>query len=385
MMLKKTILKYYQQTLVEFSGRRRVLSALKQNLDYQAPHIVVIGKSADAMLTGALDILVPVFKSALIITKVNQFNPIIKNNSKITLLIAAHPTPDQSSLNAGVALITYLQNLSLNEKVLFLISGGTSSLVEVLIAGQTLDLLQQQTNKMLADGSDIFKINQYRKQVSKIKGGGLWHYLENRPVACLLISDVENNNPQTIGSGLLFDNQQSYLKRINFLWKIIATNSLFLEKMALKAEKAGFKVQISAVFLNMQTASASEICLNTLRKYPNKLHFWGAEITVVLPKNQGKGGRNQHLALTMALNIKADEDIFLWVIATDGEDGLTQKAGAFIDSNLINNENRPSALLALEKADSYTFLKQHQALITTPNTGTNIMDVVMGIKIPNPI
>ena len=384
-MIKNIILECYQQTLIDFSGQKRVLSALKQNSDYQAPHIVVIGKSADSMLTGALDILAPVFKSALIITKVNQFNPIIKSNPKITLLMAAHPTPDQSSLNAGIALIKYLQNLPLNEKVLFLISGGTSSLVEVLIAGQTLDLLQQQTNEMLADGSDIFKINQYRKQVSKIKGGGLWHYLANRPVACLLISDVEDNNPQTIGSGLLFDNSQSYLKRINFLWKIIATNSLFLEKMALKAEKAGFKVQISADFLNMETASASEICLNTLRKYPNKLYFWGAETTVVLPKNQGKGGRNQHLALMMALNIKADEDIFLWMIATDGEDGLTQNAGAFIDSNLINNDNRTSALLALERADSYTFLKKHQALIITPNTGTNIMDVVMGIKIPNPI
>ncbi len=378
--MKNEIKALYLQSLASFSGQKLVFHYLQQHPKIQASYFIAIGKSADAMLKGVLR-LNPDFQSALIISKINHISPEIKTHPKITAIESAHPVPDQSSLDAGDALLCYLQKIPPKSAILFLISGGTSSLVEVLIEGQNLTSLQQQTQQLLANGSTIFTLNQQRKKHSKIKNGGLWHYLTGQKVHCILISDVENNDPTIIGSGLLFDKQRQYLHYTDFNWKIVATNQKFLAQCALNAEKKGFHIHICPSFLNMSTIKASQICLEQLRQNPNKLHFWGAETTVILPKKRGKGGRNQHLALTMALEIKKEESIFLLVASTDGEDGCTTSAGAFISPALIQTSLPVEMQKYLQEANSNAFFKKYKALIETPNTGTNIMDIVIGIKI----
>ncbi len=116
---------------------------------------------------------------------------------------AGHPTPDQRSLAAGARLLEFLEGLPDDRPLLFLISGGASSLVEVLRPGVGPVELEQVNEWLLANGISITDMNQVRRSLSLIKGGGLLRYIGHRPVELLLISDVPKDDPAVIGSGLL--------------------------------------------------------------------------------------------------------------------------------------------------------------------------------------
>ena len=199
-----------------------------------------------------------------------------QQSAKIKSIESDHPIPKKASLEAGQALIDYLQNLPKSEPCLFLISGGTSSLVEVVKSGWSLPELTELTDYLLANAYPINEINAVRKQLSKIKGGGLWDYLGEREVHCLMISDVPNDNPEDIGSGLLFSStQQTALPKLptkwqnkikpsqqkpppkNFNWKIIASLEKAKEASALCAKELGYKVRVIPEFMEGEASSVA--------------------------------------------------------------------------------------------------------------------------------
>jgi hydroxypyruvate reductase len=256
----------------------------------------------------------------LLITKHQHVSAATQALTQVQVLEAAHPIPDESSLQAGAALIKYLQALPTDEPVLFLISGGTSSLVEVLETGWTVDRLQQATYAMLANGAVISEINAMRCTLSLIKGGKLWQYVGERPVTCLLMSDVPGDDPAVIGSGLLFP-----APREDFAWEIVASNRQLLAALA-----ATTAVNVMPEFLEGDAEEVAQRCVAYLRNSLPGLYAWGAETTLQLPLNPGYGGRNQHLALAAALCLQPDDDIFLLAVGTDGTDGVTEDTGALV-------------------------------------------------------
>ena len=378
-------------------GKTVVSRALSSDKDGPY-HVIAIGKAAESMLQG-----VPEDKiiDGLLISKHGHISTAIKQDKRFICIESDHPVPSEASLQAGRALLGYLENMPAHEPCLFLISGGTSSLVEVLEEGWTLAELSQLTQYLLENAYSIDEINAVRRQVSKIKGGRLWSFIGSRPVNCLLISDVPNDDPAIIGSGLLFPSSNNVLPELpanwatklkpikvlpipsDFQWQIVASLKDAKQAAARHAETLGFKVEIIAQFLDGLAIKAAENCVKKLYRNPKILTIWGGETTVQLPKNAGKGGRNQHLALAAAINMAGNQTMYLLAAGTDGSDGNTNATGAVVSGEMVASDLALglNAKEYLSRADSNTYFKIVGGLIETGATGTNVMDLVLGIKL----
>ncbi len=393
---RKDLIAMFRAGLDVVAGETVVRKELATGKYTEYSHFIAIGKAAEAMLSGVPEDQI---SSALLISKHGHISGQLSNNNKVICVESDHPIPQLPSIEAGNTLIKYLENLQEKESVLFLISGGTSALVEVLEEGWDLTQLQELTDYLLENAYSIDEMNAVRRRLSKIKGGGLWRYMGERSVACLMISDVPDDDPGVIGSGLLFPVDENKLPELpkewseklkgltqsnvpdSFNWKIIACLDQAKEAVKTKAQAFDYQVKVIPVFLDGDAEAAAKECIDTLRKHKNTLCIWGGETTVKLPKKYGKGGRNQHLALAAALEMNGMESICLLSAGTDGSDGLTTATGAIVDG-LTVQRGKPKNMKAsdyLKKADSNSFFKVTDSLITTGATGTNVMDLVIGI------
>ena len=407
---RQDLLAIYQAGLDAVAGKAVVSEEIKKISYPKKFHVIAIGKASDAMLQG-----IPKERiiSALLISKHGHVSTKLHSEAHIQCLESDHPIPKESSLKAGQELINYLKELPDNDPCVFLISGGTSALVEVLEDDWSLLELSELTNYLLANAYPIDQINAVRKQLSKIKGGSLWNYMGDRPVSCLMISDVPNDKPTDIGSGLLFSKinnssllsdmvdlskipakwvnklspEKKYVTPADFQWKIIASLSKAKQACASRAKELGYEVKEVPDFLEGEASRVAKNCVLQMQKEPNILFIWGGETTVHLPKNPGKGGRNQHLALAGAIALKNSQDAYLLVAGTDGTDGMTTATGALIDGDTVEvgEQLGLDAKNYLAQADSNTFFTQTKELIITGATGTNVMDLVLGIYSPKKI
>lgn len=372
---RQYLLELYATGLAAVNGEHTVYQALLERRERESCHVIAIGKAAEAMFRGAHRYLRGRLQASLLITKTGHVTDATHQIETVQVIESAHPIPDERSLHAGQALLDFIQTLPEQARVLFLISGGASSLVEVLEEGYVLHDLQQATNVLLANGADIREINAMRCELSRIKGGKLWRFLGNRQVRCLLLSDVPGDDPEVIGSGLLFPSPET-----DFDWQIIASNGLALAAIVSAAQPD--TTHIMPDFLGGDAETAAQSCIEHLRASPPGLYLWGAETTVFLPSNPGRGGRNQHFALAAANCLQTDDTIFLLAAGTDGTDGMTDDAGALVDNGTIQRGNTENldADACLLAADAGTFLEASGDLIHTGPTGTNVMDVVIALK-----
>ena len=387
------LLETYATGLAAVHGEQAVYQAFVVKAQRKPLHIVAIGKAAESMFCGAMryfhNELSDYLRSALIITKHGHFSTAFLAQmavwgSRVQCLETAHPVPDESSLRAGQALIDYLMRLPIQDNILFLLSGGASSLVEVLAEDWSLVKLQAKTQELLANGASISEINAIRRELSCIKGGKLWQYLGQRTVECWLISDMPNDDPHVIGSGLLFPPPAD----ADFAWQIVASNQQMLHAMARAireqaADEMHLPVHVMPELLTHDAVTTAQNCVEYLRTNPAGWYLWGAETTVVLPEKVGRGGRNQHFALAAALALQADTAIYLLAAGTDGTDGATDDAGALVDGDTCQRgkDENLDPIACLQNADSGTFLAASGDLISTGATGTNVMDVVIGLKL----
>jgi hydroxypyruvate reductase len=397
---KENLLAVFHAALSSVEGKAVVSKELEADNDpYPYPdefHVIAIGKAADSMYQGVPDDRV---KSALVISKHGHISTEVEQNEKVICVESDHPVPKENSIKAGEVLLDYLRELPEGEPCLFLISGGASALVEVLNEGWDLSQLQELTDYLLANAYPIDQINSIRRRLSAIKGGGLWRYLNGRPVNCLMISDVPEDNPEVIGSGLLFlvdekelpDLPERWEDKLNkikapmwggdFNWKIIASLEIAKEAAAVKANSLGYSCQVIPEFLEDDASVAAINCVDALKNEAGKLLIWGGETTVNLPSNPGLGGRNQHLALTAAKYMAGPDECYLLAAGTDGTDGLTTATGAIVDNHSTELGLSKNLDVAdyLDRADSHSYFKQTEGLITTGASGTNVMDLVIGI------
>jgi glycerate 2-kinase len=356
---KSDLLTLFNHALKACCGQTLVNKALK-NSGFKGS-LCAIGKAAVAMAKGAYDALGDDLTAGLVISKYREECP-------FPLITSSHPYLSEKSLHAGARLLEFIANRPHNEPMLFLISGGTSSLIEVLKPTVSLKKVQQLNKTWLSSKLNILKINEKRAQYSKIKQGGLYQFLGERPLWQLLISDIPSDETRFIGSGLLYP-LKSRVKT-----QVLATNHDALVAASDKALSLGYDVYCHPSPINCPLDEAIETILGTVDK--NTLCLFGGEVTLSLPKNLAKGGRNQHLALTMAKHLaKQNRGVFLSV-GTDGDDGTTDCAGALVDANTILRGTQSGFDVddALNRADSYHFLEAAGCLIYTGPTSTNVMD-----------
>ena len=382
------------------NGKKVVHQELKEGVYPNEFHVVAIGKAADSMLQGITE---DRLLSALLITKQGHISKQSLQNNKIICIESAHPIPKESSLQAGKALLDFLQNLPDREPCLFLISGGTSALVEVLKDGWNLPLLAELNQYLLNNAYSIDQINAVRREISQIKGGGLWRYIQNRAVYCLMISDVKGDHRADIGSGLLFPKKDNKLPTLPEKWlskipqnkgivikiapsfngKIIASLAFAKKAAANKAEELGYQVQVMPDFLKGNAEKVAIDCVQAIRSKANTLFIWGGETTVQLPENAGSGGRNQHLALAAAIEMQGLKGSVLLAAGTDGSDAMTDATGAIASDKTVSKglQQNLKATEYLAKADSNSYFKKLEGLIVTGATGTNVMDLVLALQV----
>ncbi len=399
---RRLLLHVFERALAAVNGRTRVREALTFMTRAGRWRVVAVGKAASAMTLGAMDILGDDLERALVISKDEHFAPALHDAPRVGCFAAGHPLPDERSLQAGEQLQTFVRKSPRDQTLLFLISGGASSLVEVLPPGMTLEDLRKINHWALASGHDIAAVNAVRRRLSMIKNGALLAELQGRPSVALYISDVPGDDPALIGSGLLSDARDMPLPENLPFWiarlvqplsatppgsagvshHVIATLEDALQAAFLAGEARGLRVERQrGRFRGEATELATRFC-HELALSNGALHLWGGESTVRLPRRPGKGGRNQHLALAAARLMVVHDDLTLLAAGTDGTDGPTGDAGALVDSTTVERGTLGGfdADDCLARADSGRFLEAAGDLLHTGPTGTNVGDVVIGLK-----
>jgi glycerate 2-kinase len=319
------------------------------------------------------------------------------------LVRSSHPVPNVKSVVAAKKIIEFLKFMEATDLVVFLISGGASSLVS-LPDGISLQDKQLVTRLLLRSGANIREINCVRAHLSKIKGGRLVGSLRCKAVS-LVMSDVVGDDLSVIASGMTYCDKSTFcdakkvlikyrLKNLvpKSVWQriILGTNGMIPETpkkpkiqnyiiqnnkncvdlMKTHAQKLGFVTKaIYSIKGNVEDA-ASKIS----KHVPNSQNFclvFGGETTVVV-KGKGRGGRNQELVLNLLKKLKdRGKKITMVSVGTDGMDGNTRVAGAIADSVM------PSEPIDkyLNENDSYHYFKKYGGLVFTGSTHTNLMDI----------
>jgi len=365
--------------------------------------LVAVGKAAQAMAMGAVDALGENIVDGLVISKSGHLNRVELAANRLVGLEGGHPIPDESSLAAGQVMLDYLSQLPTERPLLFLISGGASSLVEVLQDGLGLDDLQRINRWLLGSGLAIDRMNRIRKVLSRIKGGGLLDYLPGPRVRALMISDVARDDPAVIGSGMLVPDE---IEKENLglppkLAQLIAGTKRRVDSdivpelhilaglkdarsaAADEARRLGYQAHVNHALISAEAETAGRrMALEMLDAWPG-VTIWGGEPSVRLPDDPGRGGRNQHLALAVARVIEGREDICFLSVGTDGTDGPGEDAGAMVDGGTLGRARREGfdAADTLKRADSGSLLEAAGDLVHTGPTGTNVMDLMIGLKI----
>ena len=404
---RRDLRRIYEAGLRRVRGFDAVKNYLAGHPLSHAAHLVSIGKAASAMALGALEVCGERIVDGLVITKHGHVEDALARCRRIEYIESDHPVPGNDTLRSGARLLSYLDARSgAGARFLFLLSGGASSLVEVLPRGVDLDDLRALTGRLLASGLDINRVNRARRALSGIKGGRLAARLRRSRTLSLLISDVPGDDPGVIGSGLLtpvretvdateypgavrallagaelvpvpgdaeFETIESHVVACLDDAKaacVLTANSLGYEGVAVREFVAGDVLEVAA-----------GMC-DRLRESSGKVLVWGGEPTVKLPDRPGRGGRNQQLALAVALRIKGRSGIHFLSAGTDGTDGPTDDAGALIDGATVERgETRGlNAEDCLRRADAGAFLEASGDLVTTGPTGTNVMDLMIGFS-----
>ncbi|MFC1748371.1 glycerate kinase [Pseudomonadota bacterium] len=401
----------YQAALQSVEGRHSVVAALR-DYDTSSPvHVVAIGKAACSMYAGAHDVLSEQISRALVITKEGHVDPAL-SRARVRFIESGHPWPTQASLDAGASLLKFIKTVPHDGRLLFLISGGASSLVEVLPQGVSLAQLYEVNDWLLGSGFDIHTMNRVRKAISTVKGGRLASYLAGRETLVLLISDVPGDAPATIGSGLLVADSHCDAKPLSDLlaelpeWMTALINDNDLNAQASGevfdtisvdviasladakhaaaqcAQSLGYDVYEHAAHLGGDAVVVGRKLASELLNGPAGVHVWGGETSVCLPEKPGRGGRNQHLALAAAIELDGCLGAALLVAGTDGTDGPTDDAGALVDGQTVGRAATrgfdPRACLSA--CDSGSLFEASGDLICTGPTGTNVMDLMIGLK-----
>ncbi len=346
---------------------------------------------------------------------------------KIHLHEAAHPVPDENGLRSTEILLTNLDNLTERDCVFVLLTGGGSALLESLPNEIKLDDLQKLSSVLLQCSATIHEINCIRKHISLIKGGQLAKKIYPARCVTLALSDVIGDDLSVIASGptspdpTTFDDALEILEKYDVTDKIpavilnhlkrgsesklpdtpkredqvfknvtnivIGNNRLALNNAKETAESLGFKTIILTSMLEgeareIATDVASIISEVQLTGTPIKKPaciLLGGEPTVKI-QGTGKGGRNQELALAVALS-NINEPYVCVSVGSDGTDGPTDAAGAIVDHTTLSRAESAglNAQEYLKNNDSYNFFAPLGDLIITGPTGTNVMDVIFAL------
>lgn len=352
------------------------------------------------------------------------------NTGPIELNESGHPIPNECGVRGARRMIQLISSAEEHDLVICLISGGGSALMPLPAEGIGLGDIQTVTAGLLRSGARIGEINAVRKHLSAIKGGWLAKRAHRARLLSLILSDVVDDKLDVIASGPTVPDETTFNTAVEILQKysiwsqapksvrhlllkgergqvpetpkpgdeafvkarniIIGNNSMACEAAALALRKEGINVLMLTSRLEGEAREAGRvICsiVTEISKNDRPVPKPGAIVlggeTTVKVKGHGKGGRNQELALAASETLAACNGAVVVSVGTDGIDGITDAAGAIVDSGTLRRAGSKglSTHVHLERNDSYTYFSQIGDLVLTGPTGTNVGDIVIAVAL----
>lgn len=403
------------------SSRRYDLNA------YRRVFIVGGGKAAAPMAAASADILGERLTGGIVITK---YGHTLKDapslaDGALQLLEAGHPVPDAAGVQGAGRIAALLREAGADDLVICLISGGGSALLTLPQPDITLEDLRALTDALLRCGATINEINALRKHLQQLQGGGIAQLAAPATVIALILSDVVGDPLDVIASGptspdtttfadawavletygLVEAIPRSIVERLRAglagqvpetpkpgeaLFErvhnvVIGSNALAAQAAVGRARELGFAALVLSTYVEgearevarVAAALAKDLARNGRPLRPPACLVLGGETTVTL-RGAGRGGRNQELALAAAIALDGWSRVLIATLATDGNDGPTDAAGA-IATGETAAQGRALGLEArayLANNDSYTYFDRLGGLIRTGPTNTNVNDLL---------
>ncbi|MCE5207623.1 MAG: DUF4147 domain-containing protein [Chloroflexi bacterium] len=385
-------------------------------------YIVGAGKAAAGLVNGLNQILGERITGGLVITKHDNYE--CEPAGKVLVKRGNHPVPGDESIESSIALADFTHIITEKDLVICLVTGGGSALMTLPAEGLSLFDLQITTGLLLECGATINEMNTIRKHLDLIKGGGLARLLFPAQIMALILSDVIGNPLEIIASGPTVADESTFLDA----WKIIQryglaekisepvrqylrkgmeggvpetvkAGSQFLQKVdhlivgdnrqacraALqKSRDLGFNSLLLTSSLHGEARNAGIFLSSILREIAETGNpikrpaciIAGGETTGRI-RGRGLGGRNQEMALGAVKELAGLRNVAFMPIATDGEDGPTDAAGAVVTGNTyykgLGLSLDPEIYLA--NNDSWHYFRNLGASIITGPTGTNVNDI----------
>jgi glycerate 2-kinase len=393
-------------------GVLRVCEDLYDLQSYSRVLVVSLGKAGHTMVQALSELTGPSL-DGIVATSVEPSTQV----RGFRYFRGGHPAPNAESIQAASAMLKALEAQTASSLVIFLLSGGGSSIVEKPIDDEiALDDWIATYRALVHSGAPIAEINAIRKHLSAVKGGRLARAAFPAQQVSLLVSDVPDNTPDALASGPtmpdsttvedcyriadtygllrpfpsstreLFerraleetpksDDQAFYRSR----WWPVLSNRTAVEQAEAAAESAGFVVRVDNSCDDWDYERAAEHLLGRLRELKKEFGrvclISGGEVTVKVT-NGGVGGRNQQFALACAMRI-GGENLTVLSAGTDGVDGNSAAAGAVADGTTQGRAQSRGldARTALGKFDAYPFFHALGDVIETGPTGNNVRDL----------
>jgi len=294
----------------------------------------------------------------------------------IEVVEASHPVPDERGVTATRRILDLVSNLSGDDTVVCLLSGGGSALLCAPASGIPLDEKKTKTIELLASGAPIYEINQARREMSAVKGGKLAEACSPAHVTTLIISDVPGNDPSVVASGPTITNAAAARESDV---RILATSDDAIQAAALRA----LELDVTPYMLGDLAGDARELAHEHARLAidiaagngpiePPCVILSGGETTVRVT-GSGRGGRNGEYALALAIALDGHERISAIACDTDGIDGAGDNAGCYVFPNSLQRAPLDARDMQANN-DSYTFFDSLGDLVVTGPTRTNVND-----------
>lgn len=383
-----------------------VQHALK-NISFRGGNIylVAVGKAAWQMADAAVKYLELPIREGIVLTKYDHVKGEITN---VRCYEAGHPVPDENSYLGTEKVLEMTNDLSAEDTVLFLLSGGGSALFEKPLVAP--EKIQAATQKLLSCGADIVQINTIRKRLSGVKGGRFAQWCAPAQVEAIILSDILGDPVDMIASGPAATDTSTCQQALFIADACGITDTEVLEllgketpmdisnvntqiigsvrELCRAAEKLAIGLGYEAIYLTDQldceASEAGAYLAQELGKFSGsgrKIALLAGGETVVTLRGNGLGGRNQELALSAAAELAQIPNAAIISVGSDGTDGPTDAAGGYADTQTL------AALQAkgldygqmLGNNDSYYALQAVDGLIFTGPTSTNVNDIAVAL------
>ncbi len=372
---RSLLLDLYHMALAAVDGRVRMRAALAGDLGNEAVSAFAVGKAAASMMLGAAEALGSRLERGLVVAPEGAIPQELADLPGMRCLEAGHPRPDERSLEAGRALAEFATGTPETSRVLLLVSGGASSLLEIPAPGVELADLRALYDRSLSENLDIESLNARRTALSSVKGGRLRGMFRGAPVEAFMISDVPRDDPAVLGSGLLASP--------GLRSRLVGSLDDALNALLRGAEARGLTAHRAIDRLQGDAESAARRICHDLEVGGSELLIYGGETVVRLPEHPGRGGRCQHLAVAAARCIAGHPEYLLLAAGSDGQDGASGDAGAIVDGETVERaaDCGMDLAAALAAADTGRLLEATGDLVYTGPTGTNVGDIVLALRL----